>query len=333
MNNMIIMNRNTSPISPFTDEDYMVSARITEENQYPEKEILRFKENYVKYNPDFLIEQLELANGADEWIQKLMLTFGQEGVLILDPDFFMYEEYAKQMGCPIHYVNAQADFTFKQADILQAIEEKKPKLFILSNPHNPIGTQFSEEELHAYADAMEAVDGYFVIDEAYIEFGQRDYKRPKGDHVIILRTMSKMYGMAGLRIGLMYAAGETYEKATNINHPYPINSLTLNLANQFLENERKVAEFIDYQIASKQALKESFTLVSDVIGVVPSATNFVFTHGDLAPSLREFLESKGYIARYYDENILKNSVRYSILKNEEYLAFQAYIQEWKNSLN
>lgn len=142
MNNMIIMNRNTSPISPFTDEDYMVSARITEENQYPEKEILRFKENYVKYNPDFLIEQLELANGADEWIQKLMLTFGQEGALILDPDFFMYEEYAKQMGCPIHYVNAQADFTFKQADILQAIEEKTQSYLFYRIRITPSGRNF-----------------------------------------------------------------------------------------------------------------------------------------------------------------------------------------------
>lgn len=326
------MNRNTSPISPFTDENYLESARITEENQYPEEEIIRFKENYVNYNPDFSIENLELANGADEWIQKLMITFGQGGVLVLDPDFFMFEEYAEQFSCPIYSVQAQADFSFAKAAILEAIAEYQPQLFILSNPNNPTGQQFLENDLQEFADAMAAVDGYFVIDEAYIEFGQQDYQRPVGDHVIIIRTMSKIYGMAGLRIGLIHATGLTYPKLTKINHPYPMNSLTLNLANQFLEDEKRVEEFIAYQMTSKQALEESLALVSDVVEVVPSATNFVFTHGEQAASLGKYLEENGYFARFYGEEDSKQTVRYSILKNEDYPQFQKIIKEWKNTL-
>lgn len=327
------MNRNTSPISPFTDKDYLNSARLTEENLYPEKEILRFKENYVNYNPKFSTEHLELANGADEWIQKLMITFGREGLLVLNPDFFMFEEYAEQFSCPIYSVQAQAGFSFKVTDIVEAIETYRPKLFILSNPHNPTGYQFPEDELQQFADAMVAVDGYIVIDEAYIEFGQKDYKRPEGDHVIIIRTMSKIYGMAGLRIGIIHATGSAYTQLTNFNHPYPMNSLTLNLANQFLEDEEKVEKFIAYQMASKQTLTESFALVSDVVKVIPSATNFVFTYGELAIDLGKFLEANGYSVRFYEDSDFEHAVRYSILKNDEYAALQETIKEWKRSLD
>ena len=93
-----------------------------------------------------------------------MITYGREGVLVLDPDFFMYQEYAGQLNCPISFVKAEEDFSFAVEKILQAIEDIKPKLFILSNPQNPTGVQFSEEDLQKIADAMETIEGYFTIE-------------------------------------------------------------------------------------------------------------------------------------------------------------------------
>ncbi len=329
---MIIMNRNTSPVSPFTEEDYEQAYQMTAENQYPEIEITRFKENYARLNHSFPVEQIELANGADEWIQKLMITYGQEGVLALDPDFFMYQEYARQLNCPMSFVKAQSDFSFNAKQIVQKIEAIKPKLFILSNPHNPTGVQFSEEDLQLFADAMEKIDGYFTIDEAYVEFGQ-DYVRPEGDHVIILRTMSKIYGMAGLRIGVIRATGDTYKDLTKINHPYPINTLTLNLANAFLENDEKVQAFIDYQLESKQQLDRAFAAVSDQMQVLPSQTNYVFTAGDKAIDLGNFLKESGFQGRFYEEKGLEKVVRYSIIQKEDYSALESTISDWRNSLD
>lgn len=327
------MNRNTSPISPFTKEDYEMAFQTTAENQYPEVEIQRFKENYQRLNKDFLVENIELANGADEWIQKLMITFGQQGVLVLDPDFFMYQEYASQLNCPIDFVAANEDFFFDIDEIVQKIEEIQPKLFILSNPHNPTGVQFSEEELQTLADAMEKVDGYFTIDEAYIEFG-KDYVRPEGDHVIILRTMSKIYGMAGLRLGIIRATGDTFNQLTKINHPYPINNLTLNVANSFLENDEKVQAFIDYQLESKERLDKAFSAVSDLMQVIPSHANYVFTSGDLAIPLGNYLKDHGFLARFYgEEEGLKNVIRYSIIKLEDYELLETTISNWRNTLD
>ena len=326
------MNRNTSPVSPFTEEDYKMAYQTTAENQYPEVEIKRFKENYQRLNKDFLVKNIELANGADEWIQKLMITFGQEGVLVLDPDFFMYQEYASQLNCPIDFVASNEEFFFDIAKIVEKIESIKPKLFILSNPHNPTGVQFSEENLQTIADAVEKVDGYFTIDEAYIEFGQ-DYVRPEGDHVIILRTMSKIYGMAGLRLGVIKATGDTFNLLTKINHPYPINNLTLNLANSFLENEDKVQAFLDYQLDSKTRLDKAFSGVSDLMQVIPSHANYVFTSGDLAIPLGSYLKDHGFLARFYEEKGLENVVRYSIIKLEDYKLLETTISNWRNTLD
>lgn len=325
---MIIMNRNTSPVSPFRAEHYEKTRQATPVNQYPEVEIDRFKKNYGEIsglNP----EQLELANGSDEWIQKLMIVFGQDGgALTLAPDFFMYTDYADQIGVDLRYVDSDDNYNFDIQEVIRQIKEIKPRMFIFSNPQNPTGTQFSEEEIQYLADAMQEIDGYLVIDEAYIEFGE-EYERPQGDHVIIIRTMSKIYGMAGLRIGILHATGATYDKVTKINHPYPLNNLVLNLASEFLEDQPVREAFIDYQLEAKKRLVESLNYIEDVIQVKPSATNFVFTYGDKAADLGRYLEKEGYLPRFYEEDNLKDVVRYSIIGLEDYPRFEEAVKNWR----
>ncbi len=326
------MDQNTSPYSPFELDDYKKVKRLTEENLYPEEESLRFKKNYVLYNPEMKVENIELANGADEWIQKLIFVFGEKGTLTLNPDFYMYQDYANQLGRKIEFVDADDDFIFNIDEVADEIMRLQPSLFIMSNPHNPTGHQFSEEALQKLADAVEAVSGYFVIDEAYIEFG-KDYRRPQGDHILILRTMSKIYGMAGLRIGVIHATGKAYEKVTKVNHPYPINLLSLNLANEFLEDRGRVEDYKEIQLKSKEELVKSFQKVSDVIHVKPSATNFVFTYGDRAINLGRFLQAKGFQARFYEEENLSHVVRYSIIKLEDYPTLNQAIEEWRETID
>lgn len=328
----ININQNTSPISPFTADHHRRAMDSTSVSQYPLGELERFKANYSRIT-GLPADEIELANGSDEWIQKLMIVFGLDGgVLTLDPDFFMYKDYAEQLGVDLQTVAANEYFEFDIDEVIARIHELKPKMFIFSNPHNPIGTQFLAEDVQRLADAMQAVEGYLVIDEAYIEFGE-EYARPTGDHVVVIRTMSKIYGMAGMRIGIMHATGPTYAKITKINHPYPLNSLVLNTASEFLEDTDALETFIAYQREVKELLVEALDPVSDVISVTPSSTNFIFTYGDQAVSLGRHLESKGYEARFYEEENLQNVVRYSILALEFYPEFKEAILEWKASLS
>ncbi len=320
---MISMDRNTSPISPFSQMDYEKAFQQTNEHNYPFQEIVRFKENYAEIS-GWLPEEMELANGSDEWLQKLMIVYGQGGVLSLAPDFVMYQDYADQIGVEMHFVKADQDFNFELIDILQTIEEVKPQLFILSNPHNPTGRQFEAVFLQAIADAMERIKGYLVIDEAYIEFAS-DYQRPQGDHVINLRTMSKIYGMAGLRIGMMKASGQTFKDLTKINHPYPVNSLALNLASEFLEDSQRVKKFKTYQLQSRDLLIESF---NKVISFKPTSSNFIFTYGPQALQLGKYLSQQGFQGRFYQLPGMEEVVRYSIIQQQAYPQLLEALQEW-----
>lgn len=323
------MDRNTSPISPFSEGDYIKAYRETSPNLYPEKEIGRFKNIYGKLN-DFKTDEIELANGSDEWLQKLMITLGKGGVMTLMPDFGMYRTYANQIGIPFYQVNCNKNYEFDFERIVEEIKEINPTLFILSNPHNPTSVMFSESNLNLIAQTMEEINGYFVIDEAYIEFG-KDYERPQGDHVIILRTMSKIYGMAGLRIGIIRAVNETYNKLTSINHPYPLNSLNLNLASEFLENKDLRFQFASYQKESKEKLVETFHMVKDLISIKPSSSNFVFTYGKKAEDLGVFLKEKGFKGRFYGDIGLKDAVRYSIVELDAYPKLMNCIKEWRKN--
>lgn len=327
MKKTIIMDRNTSPILPLTQKHMIQALEKTPFNQYPDKELRRFKELYAErnnFNPDLI----ELANGSDEWLQKFILTFGQNGVMTLDPDFVMYQIYTEQVAVPFYRVPCDENFRFDFDAVCTAIAEKQPSLFLLSNPHNPTGVLFDSADLKRVAAAMAAVGGYLVLDEAYGEFAPA-YERPTGEHVIIVRTLSKIYGLAGLRIGIAIAEGETFRQLTRFNHPYPVNALSLNLANELFKDTDHLDKMVAYQLEAKAELVKAFEQIADVITVNPSATNYVFTYGAKAKSLAQFLVDNGFQPRQYQDDVLKNAVRYSIVKLEDYPALNRLIAEWR----
>ena len=325
------MNRNVSPTRPLSDEQLIEAVTQTPLNQYPEQELRRFKELYASYH-QLDANQIELANGSDEWLQKLMIQFGESGVLTISPDFFMYEDYARQINRPFWQVESDADFDFDIQNVLEAIERRQPSLLLVSNPQNPTGTQFSADFLQEIADAMEAIGGYFVIDEAYIEF-RDDYERPVNDNVIIVRTLSKIYGLAGLRIGIAIAKGETFAKLVEINHPYPINNLALNVANALFSDGEQLDQWVAYQTECKEELVKAFEIVEDIISVKPTKSNFIFTYGQRARDLGGFLSEHGFIPRTYDAPHLNQVVRYSILDLGQYEEFKQLLNNWRNQID
>ncbi|HIW13070.1 MAG TPA: histidinol-phosphate aminotransferase family protein [Candidatus Salinicoccus stercoripullorum] len=325
---MIHMDRNTSPISPLSDEAVGEVVRDTVLHEYPGDEITRFKQLYADYY-GIRPEQIEVANGSDEWIQKTVMTLGQRGVMALSPDFVMYEEYSRQTDAPFYTVPCDAEFRFDFDEVVRSIEEKRPTLFLISMPHNPTGQLFDAEALERLSQAMKAVGGYLVLDEAYAEFAPA-YRRPAGEHVIIIRTLSKIFGIAGLRVGIAVADGETFSRITRLNHPYPVNSLSLNLASRVFADEDELKRFTDYQLASKRQLEEVFRPVGDKIKTIESSTNFIFTYGRGAKSLGEYLKENGYQPRVYDTPPLGDVVRYSIIRLEDYTGLKKLINEWSS---
>lgn len=326
---MISMDRNTSPKSPLSKEQIIEAVSKTNVEAYPEVELERFKELYAKRN-GFNPENIEVANGSDEWLQKIIMTLGKNGVMSLNPDFFMYQIYTNQVGLRYYSVPSREDFSYDYDLTISEIKKQKPSVFFISNPHNPTGVILPSHFINELADAMKSVGGYLVIDEAYGEFAL-DRQLPEGEHIIIVRTMSKVYGLAGLRIGIVIATGKTYDAITRINHPYPLNSLTLNLGSELLSDDKQLNEWFDYQKQLQQSLVDAFETVRRHIKIKPSHTNFVFTYGDKARDLYEYLYKNGYRGRVYDEENLQNAARYSIINEDEYPKLKELITKWGKS--
>ncbi len=325
---MIHMDRNTSPLPPLSHEALMEAVGETALNEYPSVEIDRFKHLYADYY-DIGSDTVEVANGSDEWIQKAIMTLGRDGVMTLEPDFVMYHEYARQIDVPVHTIPCNEDFLFDFSAVIGEVEAKRPSLFLISMPHNPTGQMFSPDDLQQLADAMASHGGYLILDEAYYEFAS-PYVRPTGQHVLVIRTLSKMFGVAGLRIGIAIGEGEAFRRITRINHPYPVNSLSLNIASRIFEDREALEAFIEYQLESKRQLTSALSNISDEVTVLGSSTNFIFTYGEKARDLGHFMKTRGYQPRMYDTAPLDEAVRYSIIKLEDYDRFNQLIKEWSN---
>ncbi|CAC6637473.1 Histidinol-phosphate aminotransferase [Staphylococcus aureus] len=204
---MIYIDKNESPVTPLDEKTMTSIISATPYNLYPDAAYEQFKEAYAKFY-GLSPEQIIAGNGSDELIQKLMLIMPEGPALTLNPDFFMYQAYAAQVNREIAFVDAGSDLTFDLETILTKIDEVQPSFFIMSNPHNPSGKQFDTAFLTAIADKMKALNGYFVIDEAYLDYGTA-YDVELAPHILRMRTLSKAFGIAGLRLGVLISTAGT----------------------------------------------------------------------------------------------------------------------------
>ena len=331
---MIYLNKNESPVSPFSAEELMELFKASEINRYPRAQYQDFVRLYAEA-AGFAPEQVSLANGSDEWIQKLNILMPQGKMLMLDPDFTMYEEYARQFDREIIKVATREDFSFDLNEILDAIYREKPVFFIFSQPNNPLGGLYPQGFIEAAAAAMKEVGGWCVVDEAYLNYTDPAARTrvELADHVMILRTLSKLYGMAGLRIGVIISTAKTIGWLDSIAHPYPVNSLSLIIATAFLKDRQRWESFFreHYRLSKllKRILQEE---LGGICEVLPSEANYVLTRGKQAARLGEYLKARGFVLRCYDNPRLKECVRYSIGSEEELMALQTAIQAWKAEL-
>ncbi|EXJ22935.1 Histidinol-phosphate aminotransferase [Alkalibacterium sp. AK22] len=329
---MIRIDKNESPYRALTESEIAQIAIDTHFNEYAENEYEHLQQSYAAYN-NLDPELLAFANGSDEWIQKAMIVLGEGPILILDPDFVMYEEYARQFDRKLVKVSCQKNWTFDYEEVYKHIKELRPSVFIFSQPNNPLGTLHPQAFIDKAAELMQEAGGYFIIDEAYGEFIEDQVSYPQGDHVIRFRTLSKVYGLAGLRVGVAISTALTMERLNSIAHPYPLNTFSLNMANYLLNQGNRLTRFIDMnRDLSKKLLRIFKEEVGDVIDILDSHTNFVFTYGDKAADLGKHVQANGFRPRMYPEaelTDLRKTVRYSIAKDEQLDELRQIIKDWR----
>jgi histidinol-phosphate aminotransferase len=239
--------------------------------RYPEREPI---EALVAANLKIAPGELLLTNGVDEAIHLLCETFLEPGdeALIVVPTFAMYEISAAATGAKIVHVPADADFRFPAAAVLSAINPRT-RLIAIANPNNPTGAVADPGDLVKIAAA--APDTAILIDEAYYEFyGSSMLGRwDELPNLFVARTLSKAYGLAGMRIGVLTGAAEQVEMFRKVSSPYNVNSVALACLSPALADAAYVRDYVAQVRQGRERLEAE--LRDWGIQYWPSQANFV----------------------------------------------------------
>lgn len=277
-------NENTFACSPKVLETLGRVSRA-ELTMYPEREhVERIAAGHLGLEP----AQVLLTNGVDEAIHVLCQTYldEDEEMLLPVPTYSMYGVYASGTEARITEVQAGGDFGFPLEALLGKITPAT-KLIAIANPNSPTGQSVSREEILRILEA--APQAAVLVDEAYFHFHGETVMDLVGraPNLIVARTFSKAYGLAGLRLGLLAAAEEQMRWLRRVISPYSVNSLALACLPAALED----AAYIDWYVAEVLDAREELTAALDRMGVRwwPSRANFVLTY--IGPKHAEFCKA------------------------------------------
>jgi histidinol-phosphate aminotransferase len=304
------LHANELPWSPLTELN-------TNLNHYPgntKEQELRF---LLAKNYQVEQQQLLITRGSDEALDLLMRLFLQPGIdsiLQCPPTFSMYEFYAKlQQARVINSPLNSADFSY-QLDAVQDAWEPNCKLIFLCTPNNPTGTSLSLNNLRDMCIAFQH-RAMIVVDEAYIEFSKEQSAVTlikEFDNLIVIRTLSKAYGLAALRLGCIITQEATINALTSIRAPYTLSEVVVNIARRALGQDLWYRNAIDTIIQERDILIMCLQDFSCIEKVYPSDANFLFVRSPCATELSKWLLTREIAIRIFKDVSLQNFFRITI---------------------
>ena len=242
-------------------------------------------------------EELLLTNGTDEAIHLVCETYLEAGdeALIVVPTFAMFEIYAAATGAKVISIPAPPTFEFPVDAVLSAITPRT-RFIAVANPNNPTGAFVQVRDLVWIADA--APDAAVLIDEAYFHFCGES-AAPKWREVpnlFVSRTFSKVYGMAGLRIGVLMGNLEQMKMLRRASSPYNLNSVALACLPEALADEAYVSNYVSQALEGRQELEAE--LATWNVKYWPSRANFVLMYlGDNCKPFIKEMRGRGILVR------------------------------------
>ena len=325
LNKVIKLASNENPYGPSPRVIQAIIKEVQHIHRYPDGGCFYLRQElarHLKVKP----EELVFGNGSDELIVLAIRAFvkEQDEVIIAKPSFLIYELASKIEGSQIKEIPLK-DFRYDLAKMKAAVTPKT-RIIFLGNPDNPAGSYLTEHQVRDFLKDL-SQDILVFIDEAYYEFvTEKDYVDSIAllksyPNVIVTRTFSKMYGLAGLRIGYGVAREELIDVLNRIRDPFNVNALAQVAAVACLKDQsyyRKLAKKIQQQ---REFLYQSF----DRLGVecVKSYTNFILINLKTdSRDMAQKLLKKGIIVRDMNGWGLKNFIRVTIgteIENKKFL--------------
>jgi histidinol-phosphate aminotransferase len=242
-------------------------------------------------------QEVLLTNGTDEAIHLVCETFLEpnDEAIIVVPTFAMFEIYAAQTGGKVISIPAAKDFAFPTEAVMAAVTART-RLIAVANPNNPTGTFAAVRDLVQIAEA--APDAAVLIDEAYFHFAG-ETAAPSWrviPNLFVSRTFSKVYGMAGLRIGVLMGSVEQMKMLRRASSPYNLNSVALACLPEALADEQYVSSYVSQCLEGRSELQSE--LAASNVKHWPSRANFVLMYlGENCKPLIRQMRARGILVR------------------------------------
>ena len=283
-------------------------------NRYPDPQQRKLKE-VIARRRGVAANQLLLGNGSDEVLDLIFRAFcipNQDKIIVMPPTYGMYRVLANINCISLDEVPLNNDFQLVTKDILNQISTQTKAIFLCS-PNNPSGNSFRREDI---LTLLQSFTGLVVIDEAYIDFStQKSLVSDLSSYpnLIITQTLSKAYGLAGIRLGICIASEEIIDILNKIKPPYNINSLTQERAISALADWDTTKGQITQLIAERKGLFAQLEKISFVEKVYPSDANFLLVRVDDANKRYAQLIQNNIVVRNRSKQVgCENCLRFSV---------------------
>ncbi|MDO1500536.1 histidinol-phosphate transaminase [Winogradskyella maritima] len=265
-------------------------------------------------------ENILLGNGSDEVLDLIFRVFCEpkiDNVITLPPTYGMYEVLANTNDIEVKKVYLKLDF---QIDVDQILVQQndRSKLLFLCSPNNPSGNHLNNKDIERLLNYF---NGLVVLDEAYIDFSEQESwltRLEEFPNLIVTQTLSKAYGMAGIRLGVCYASSDIISILNQIKPPYNVNELTQKKAIERLINKEAVQTEIDTILRERGTLTHALTEIPFISKVYHSDANFVLAKVDDASKRYNQLIEKGIVVRNRTtQPLCENCLRFTVGAQDE----------------
>lgn len=308
-----------------------LSARLPEFrfNRYPDPTAHELRHLIADAN-GLEPENVLIGNGGDELIFHMLLAWGGPGRTLLDlpPTFSMYGIDAQVTGTEVVGIpRLAADFSVDQKAVLERIDEDDIDVVVIANPNNPTGGLTDESFL---IDLLRSTDALVMVDEAYFEFSRQTMRQhmTRCENLVILRTFSKAFSLAGLRVGYLLAHPDVVNEFMKVRQPYSVDSFSQWVAATVFRERMVFEQGIRDIVRGRDSVLHGLSMLPEVT-VFPSEANFVLFRVEHAAALwRDLLHNHSVLVRDFSRAPgLEDCLRVSIGTDEENRRFLSAMED------
>ena len=298
-------------------------------NRYPDP-YQRSLKSVLSEQKGLAEQQILLGNGSDEVLDLIYRAFcepNQDNIITLPPTYGMYKVLAGINAVENREVLLTKDFEPNVTEILKVADSNSKLLFICS-PNNPTGNAFQKKEIK---ELLESFNGLVVVDEAYIDFSNDESwvsELKQYPNLIVTQTLSKAYGLAGIRLGICYASEEIIGILNKIKPPYNVNQLTQQRALQRVLHQDLVKQEVKQILDEREELTKALKDLEFVAALYPTDANFVLAKVDDANKrYQQLLEKQVVVRNRSTQPLCENTLRFTVGTPEENKKLIAILKE------